>query len=313
LGKYFHDHQRFSARARFGMDFKFLALSIRRALGRSEHVVKGRKRLYASSLAFKTTLALVPALAILMSIWSAEGFSESRHLLLDHVVDAIYPVETDGNEAGLDPQEKQNLRQLNEASKQQIIRSMARFAGHARKVGVLGLAAFAVVVFLLLRDVEEAFNFLWGVERGRPAHQRVLQYSTFFLGAAIMTLFLITLQGWLGSSEMGKRAGEHWVFSDLLPFVILWMVCAWIYQWMPNTEVDRKAALLSGLGVAFLLEGARWLISLYSTHMVVGSKVYGALWMIPVILIWFYLFWAVILFGAEVTFFLQGYRREAGR
>ena len=35
------------------------------------------------------------------------------------------------------------------------------------------------------------------------------------------------------------------------------------------------------------------------------SHVYGALWMVPVILIWFYLCWTVILFGAELAFYLQ--------
>jgi DNA-binding IscR family transcriptional regulator len=51
----------------------------------------------------------------------------------------------------------------------------------------------------------------------------------------------------------------------------------------------------------------------YNTHVVTNYKFYGSLGTIPVFLLWIYLSWIIVLFGAEVAFAAQHvntYRRE---
>src|SRR5581483_10712118 len=176
-----------------------------------------------------------------------------------------------------------------------------------------GFMGFLVVVFLLMRDVENSFNLLWGIDKGRPLIDQMIRHATFFIGMPLLVLILLTMKGWVGAWNILHPNLHQWVFSTLVPFVILWGACAWMYIWIPNAKVDQKSAVLTGLLVAALLETARWSMSWYTLTVLQRSHVYGALWMIPVILIWFFLSWTVILFGAEISFYVQKHRDEMNR
>lgn len=266
--------------------------------------IQAYKRLYASSLAFKTLLALVPALAILMAVLSNDTFRPQREQLLDQMVNAIYPAETQTGNTFLDPSEPQNLQRLNQMAKQQIRISIKRFAYHSKKVGIIGFIGFLVVVVLLLRDVETSFNFLWGEEKGRPLHKQFVAHGVFFVGLPVLALFLLTLmQSMVGGPGEGFLSA--WLFSSALPFLALWAACSWMYLWFPNTKVEKGPAIWAGLVVTLLLDSTRWAMNWYTYKVVAGSNVYGALWMIPVILLWLYLCWVIILFGAELAHAIQ--------
>lgn len=266
---------------------------------------RGHKRLHASSLAFKTLLALVPALALVMAVLASDAFSQKREQILDQIVDAIYPVQIQSDSSFLDPSEPKNLQQLNQVGKQQIRFSVKKFALHSQKVGFIGFIGFVLIVFLLLRDVEGSFNFLWGVEKARPLLVQMIRHILFFIGLLLLVVLLLVLKGWLGTWQLTHPILHRWVFVKCLPFAALWMACSWMYLWLPHAKVQRKAALWTGLVVALLLEIARWGLNWYALKVLERSHVYGALWIVPVILIWFYLSWTVILFGAETAFFIQ--------
>ena len=274
-------------------------------LGKSGRARRGIKRLYASSLAFKTILALVPALAILMAVLSSDLFTQQREQLLDQIVDAIYPVQVRSTNSFLDPSEPENLQQLNRVGKQQIRISMRRFEGYSQKAGFFGFLGFFLIVFFLMRDVELSFNDLWCVEKTRPLLPQMVRHGTFFIGLPLIGLLLLTLRGWAGSLNLFHPSFHHWLFATALPFAVLWAACVWMYTWIPNTRVELGTALLTGLLAAFLLETARWGMNWYTLKVFERTPVYGALWMFPVILVWFYLSWTVILFGAEVAYFAQ--------
>ncbi len=297
------------------VDLQDLFWAVGQVFRGSRRPTKGHKRLYASSLAFKTLLALVPALALVMVVLANDAFSQKREQVLDQIVDVIYPVQIQTDSSLLDPSEPKNLQQLNQVGKQQIRFSMKKFALHSQKVGLIGFIGFVVVVFLLLRDVEGSFNFLWDVGKPRPLFAQMFRHVVFFMGLPILAVLLLVLKGWVDQWHWISSFVPHWIFSKALPFVFLWAACSWMYLWLPNEKVRRKAALLAGLAAAVLLEVARWGMNWYTLKVLERSHVYGALWVVPVILIWFYLSWTVILFGAEVAKVLQsgGAGTVAGR
>jgi membrane protein len=311
---HFHGHHRLQRRpSGLAGDLKAILWATGQVLRKGSRPARGQKRLYASSLAFKTILALVPALAILMAVLSNDAFSQKREQLLDQIVDAIYPVQTQTTHSFLDPAEPQNLRELNQVGKQQIRLSVKKFAFYSQKAGFIGFAGFLAIVLLLMRDVENSFNFLWGVEKPRPILSQMIRHATFFIGLPLLAVFLLTVKGWMGSLSFFHPSFHQWLFGTAIPFGILWAACAWMYVWIPNAKVDPKSAALTGLLVAFLLETARWGMNWYTLKVFERSLVYGALWMVPIILVWFYLSWTVILFGAEVAFFVQQHRKELTR
>lgn len=308
---HFHGHSRLNpSPPTLVEDFKSVFDSVGKVLGKSRRRQSGLKRLYASSLAFKTILALVPALAILMAVLSSDTFSQKREQLLDQIVDAIYPLQTQNSPSVLDPSEPQNLQQLNQVGKQQIRLSVKKFALYSQRAGFIGFMGFLLIVFLLMRDVENSFNFLWEVERPRPLLVQVFRHATFFVGLPLLAVVLLTLKGWAGSLSLFHPSFHHWLFASALPFLVLWAACAWVYIWIPNAMVDKRLALVTGLLAALLLETARWAMNWYTLKVFERSHVYGALWMIPVILVWFYLSWTVILFGAEVAYY--AHRERSG-
>lgn len=309
---HFHGHHRLRQQHSKGLwgDFKAILWATGQVLRKNNDRTRGHKRLYARSLAFQTLLALVPALAILMAVLSSDAFSQTREQLLDQIVDAIYPVQTETTNSFLDPDEPKNLQELNQIGKQQIRLSVKKFALYSQKAGIIGFMGFLVVVFLLMMDVENSFNLLWGIEKGRPLIPQMIRHATFFIGMPLLALLLLTLKGWVGSWNIFHPTFHHWLFSTIIPFVLLWAACAWMYIWIPNTQVEHKSAILTGLLVAALLQAARWAMNWYTLKVLERSHVYGALWMVPVILIWFFLSWTVILFGAEVSFYVQKHRGE---
>ena len=271
---------------------------------------RGRKRLYASSLAFKTILAIVPALAIIMAVLAANGFTHQRERLLDKIVDVIYPV--DSSTMTLDPVEQKNIEELNQIGKQQIRISVQGFASHAGKVGLLGLLAFFIILLLLMRDVEHSFNTLWGIEQKRPWEAQALRHGIFLLGTPLLAIIFLTLEQWVSGINLFHSAMNNGIFSAVLSYVLLGLLCAWMYIWIPNVKVDRRAALLAGFVTALLIDSGRRLITWYAVHILSQSRIYGALWIFPVILLWFYLSWIIILLGAEVTFMLQSPPEKKG-
>ncbi len=311
--KYFHNQKKYISPTGLLNDLQQLVFAVVRAFKKDSRQVKGRKRLYASSLAFKTALALVPALAILMAVLAGDGFTQKREQMLDKIVDVIYPVETSDEVGTIGPPEPQELRQLREAGRTKIHWMVNRFAKQAEKMGIAGFAVFSVVLFLLLRDVEDSFNFLWGVEKGRPFLAQVFRFGYLLIGAPLLAGMLLSFRAWFQGGVILKTWLGSWLLSTALPFLCLWAVCGWMYHWLPNTKTSFKTASSAGFLAAILLEGGQWLVGWYTLHVVASSKIYGALWTIPVILIWFYLSWTIVLFGAEVAYFLQQHRNERAR
>ena len=269
----------------------------------------GNKRLYASSLAFKTVLAIVPILAILMSLLAADIFTQKREQLLDQIVDMIYPVSSAAADPSLNPSEKQNIQELNQIGKQQIRNSIRRFANHSRRTGFIGLIVFFLVILFLMRDVERSFNFLWGIDKGRPLLRQSLRHTVLVVGAPVLAVLVLNLNHWAGNNLLLRPFARQWIFSVALPFVLLWLVCAWLYHWIPNVKVHRVAALTGGLTAAILLEIGRYAMTWYAVNVAGRSNIYGALWVFPIIMVWLYVSWVIILFGAEVSYVTQ----KAGR
>jgi membrane protein len=291
-------------------DLRDLMRAFYQVLFKSRREVLGHKRLYASSLAFKTVLALIPVLAIFMSLLASRDLSATRERILDQAVGVLYPLEAD---ASADRDESKSLRDLNEAGKRRIREAVQKFADHSRRVGFLGLLGFALVVFFLLRDVEHSFNYLWGIPRARPFGAQTLRNAVLLFAGPLAAILAVTLKAGLeGLGSPGKLV-HGWVFSGLFPFLGLWAFCAWLYAWVPNIRVERKAALWAGLTAAVLLQLGQWALTWYTLHFFRHSNVYGTFWVLPVILVWFYLAWTILLFGAEASSFFQRHQAEKRR
>jgi membrane protein len=189
---------------------------------------------------------------------------------------------------------------------------------NAAAIGVVGFSVLLYTSLSLLDTVEKTFNTIWGIKTPRALLRRFTVYWTILTVSPVVLIAMITMKTFVENHRAYAWLNSHAPFfgKGLLfagAFVFAWVLFTLVYVIIPNTRVRLGAAFIAALvsGTAFNLmtTGYVW----YNTHVVSSYAFYGSLGSIPVFLLWVYLSWIIVLFGAEIAFAAQHvdtYRRE---
>ena len=236
----------------------------------------------AAALSYSSLLSVVPLLAIFLGLLSAfPAFEELRITVQEFIFDTAIP------EVGIE-----------------VSDYLAGFVENASKMTGFGLLALGVTAVLLLSTITTAFNSIWRVQEPRSLVLRLLVYwavltlGPILLGASLsLSTYGFALAGWAGVQEYGSNFG----MTQLLPFALAAGAFTVLYMLVPARSVRFRHALAGALVAAFLFELLKRGFGFYLAHFPSYQAVYGALAAIPIFLIWMYLSWAVVLFGAEIA------------
>ena len=237
----------------------------------------------AASLSYTTLLTLVPLVALCVAIVSVvPQFQDLR--------DDIERLFTG------------NL--LPEASNAAVaqFRRFVQKAGRLTGFGVFGLALSSA---LLLVAIDMAFDTIWRAHRQRPLLIRLLAYGTILVLGPLLIGGSVFLQGLFLTT--GKQLGGVAFIKGLraaAPLLLLLAeagVLMLLYRFVPTRRVQWRDALVGAVVGALLLEGVKRGFTLYLQQFSTLQLIYGALAVIPVFLIWLYLCWVAVLFGAEIV------------
>jgi membrane protein len=240
----------------------------------------------ASSLTFTTTISLVPLFTVALAIFSAfPMFARLQTNLQRWLVDSLVP---------------DNIAR-------QVLGYLNQFAAKAGEMGWAGALALLVTALALILTIDRKLNDIWRVRESRPLTQRVLVYW------AVLTLGPLFLAGSLAVTSYALSASKGLVSSmpdalklliDTLQFTLMTAGVAALYRYVPNTRVRWGHALLGGLFVAAGLELAKKLLAWYLLSVPTYSMVYGTFAIVPILLVWIYLAWVIVLLGAVVAAYL---------
>ena len=241
---------------------------------------------HASALAFDTVLALVPMLAIFFA--TLKGIGAYRDFVDDTMRPWIYGTfgEAGNDQVGL----REAFLQILEFGDRTELAPL----------GLLGLVLVLWLVALLLNTVETVLNQIWGVQRPRSLARKVADYAAI-LFVAPFGLFVVTaLARWEGSIEwLGPVA--HDVIVQVVSILVASAFFAFVFVVMPHTRTRFRSAALGGV-----VAGVLWylVLTLYALTQI-GVARYNALYSsfaaIPLFLVWVFVSWLVVLFGAEVA------------
>src|SRR5882757_634709 len=244
----------------------------------------------AMSLAYTTLLSLVPLLVFSFSILKGLGARGDLPYLLHEFFRPIGSAATE------------------------LTESVMQFVTNMRGdlLGSIGLAFLVYTVITTIQKVEASFNFVWRVERPRSFARRFTEYLSVMI---IGPILLAVAVGILGSAEHSPFA--QWLnaipplaltmalLGRVVPYVIVTIVFAFMYRFIPNTRVALRAALIGGVtaGVMWALVGQVFTaVILYSSQMM---AVYTGFAIVLTTLIWVYLSWLILLIGAQLAFYVQ--------
>lgn len=208
--------------------------------------------------------------------------------------------------------------ETSEAAKTQIDPKMLELISsfsEAAKSGTVGAVGSLMLLFIgiqVLTSIEGSFNSLWGVSQGRKLSERIVTYWTFIsLGAVLGTvaLSLLTANAFIRFAENLPFGSEiAWLITYLTPvaaFLIIVVLIAFFFRFIPNTQVEWKPALTGALLVVLLLNLYNMLSFLYVQRVVDTRSLYGSVGIIVVLMLGLYVFWLLILFGGQVTYAVQ--------
>lgn len=241
---------------------------------------------HASELAYDTTLAVVPLLVFVVSALKGLGAYE---VLVGDVIrpwmDATFgPDVANAPHAGT---LRDAIVVLLEVVENTDIASL----------GLVGLVVLLYVVLVLLTTIERAFNQIWGVGRPRPILRKLTDYAAILFMAPIALLLTAvgsTRIDGLGAARLGFASEVAVLLTTVLVFAVLYVV-------MPYRRPRIGSAVLGAVVAAALWHVALSLHVRFQIGVARYNAIYSGFAAVPLFLVWVFVSWVIVLFGAELA------------
>ncbi|MEM1175096.1 MAG: YihY/virulence factor BrkB family protein [Pseudomonadota bacterium] len=276
--------------SRYGRLGRVVATAFQYLYALFRDLFSGGLTMRAMSLVYTTLLSVVPFIAFSFSVLKGFGVHEQ---LQDRAYLFMEPFGDEGVEI------TDNVMRLVENVNGGVL-------------GGISLAFFIYTAISMVQKVEESFNFVWYVSKPRSFSRRFTEYMFVMLVgplAIALALGMITsLQNdnfvqWLLNNDI---VGPLFVAtSKLTPYIIVSLVFAFLYAFMPNTRVSLKSALLGGVAGGFMWASLGLVFTAFIVNSAQTQAVYASFAIAIVTLVWIYLNWIVLLLGAQVSFYTQ--------
>ncbi len=255
-----------------------------------EYTEKGCRQ-QAAALTYVTLFGVVPLLTLVFTMFSLfpafEGMSEVvQAFLFEHLLP----------DSGLEIQQY-----------------LDEFTQQARRLTLVGLLILMVTAFLMIKNIEVTFNAIWGTEGNRRGitsfliYWAILSIGPLLLGIGLaMSTYVLSLK--LFVREYDSLGLIPALFS-FFPWILTSVAFTLLFAAVPNCKVPFRHALAGGALTAVCFEFCKDLFAWIVAH-TSFTAVYGAFAMVPLLLMWIYLLWMIVLVGALFVRTLSTFRKQ---
>lgn len=250
--------------------------------------MNGNLQSKACAMTYRTLLAIVPMLALLLAI--GRGFG-----LQDYLQQELY---------SYFPSQR---RVLDMAFR--FVDSYLAQASEGIFVGV-GIVFLLWTLISLISNVEEVFNSIWGVKTGRTLWRKLSDYTAILL---IIPVLMICSSGITVLMSSTLKQLFQWDFFtpvltlllDSVSIVLSWLTFAGAYMLVPNTRVKPFNALIAGVLAGTGYQVLQWVFVSGQMYVAKYNAIYGSFSFLPLMLIWLQLVWLITFIGAGVCYSSQ--------
>ncbi len=249
--------------------------------------VEEKVTIRASALTYFTLLSIVPVIALAFAI--SKGFGLETYLT-DYIRSSL----------GTAPETADYLIEF------------ATSALENAKGGLIagvGVVMLIYSVFKLLSNIEDAFNKMWCIKQSRTLVRKITDYVSIMIFAPILLILSSSATIFLRSFMSKIMVGYFTPFQEILlksaPYVLMWIVFTLLYLVMPNTKVNIKAALISGVITGTAFQVVQWVYITFQVGVNNAGSVYGSFAFLPLFLAWLQLTWTIVLAGCKISFAIQ--------
>lgn len=243
----------------------------------------------AGNLAYVSLLSLVPLVAVVFALFSAfPVFADVSEQLRNFIFANFMPATGDI-----------------------IQRYIEQFVANSSRMTVVGACGLIVTSLLLMYAIDSALNTIWRSKRTRP---KVYSFSVYWMiltlgpllagTSLVISSYLLSLRWVTGFNTMIDEVLR--IFPLLLSWISFWL----LYSVVPTVRVPNRDAIIGALVAALLFELGKKGFAFYITTFPAYQLIYGVLAVIPLLFLWVYWTWCIVLLGAEITVTLDEYRKR---
>lgn len=238
---------------------------------------------HASALAFTTLLALVPLLSVIVSVASIfPVFTKIVDLARNYILTNFIPT-----------------------SRITIEFYLQNFIQQATHLSTIGIIFLFIITGMLIVTVDQTFNEIWQTPKNKKRYSSWLLYWIILLFLPLLIGLSVFVSSYLFSiswfSGIAGALGIEPLLLGCLPFLINTLIFSIVYIIIPRYRVKWRDGFSGGFIAAILFEISKYGFAVYLRLFPSYELIYGTLATIPIFLLWVYIAWLIILYGALVT------------
>ncbi len=177
---------------------------------------------------------------------------------------------------------------------------------------IIGFAIFIFTSTTFFSVLQNSLNYIWRV-RAKPKNNllrslidRLLSFGLILsIGFILVVSLVIDASLSFFRDFLERYINDYTLFiikpmNLVISFVVITVVFALIYRYLPDTKVKWKVVWVGALSTALLFFGGKYLIGwvLASTNL---NAMYGAAGSVVIIVLWVFYSSIIFFFGAEIT------------